>query len=288
MGSAASAVTETIGLGAAAFLGLIEGLTEFIPVSSTGHLILARQFLNLGEGGLAFDAALQAATALAILCYFWRDIQSLVRAVPAALGFSPNRLADDRLLNDQAAEVRAVVAAAIPIAVLGLTLDGFIETNGRDAVVVVTGLLAGALLLWLGDRRLQKRGGGGGTLGLARAALLGCFQALALWPGVSRSGATIAGGAFLGLSREAAARFSFIAGLPVLLGAGGIKLIELAKNGDLSRDLGPLLVASSVGFASGYAAIGFLMRFLRTHSLRPFVWYRIILAAITLVLVSST
>lgn len=275
-----SAAAGTIGLGAAAVLGLVEGLTEFVPVSSTGHLVLARHALGLGEGGLAFDAALQAATALAILCYFWRDVWALVRAVPSALRVGP-------AATPEASTLRAIVVSAIPIVAFGLLLDKFIEAHGRGELVVVAGLLAGAALLWWGDRKLCGQTAESAPLSLGRAGAVGLFQALALWPGVSRSGAMISGGALLGLSREAAARFTFVAGLPVLLGAGAKKLLDLWKTGELGSQGAPLLLACVVGFASGYAAIGVLMRYLRQGSLRPFVWYRVALAVVVLVVTLS-
>ena len=268
----------------AAILGLVEGLTEFLPVSSTGHLILAREIFGLGAGqsaaaGLAFDAVVQTATALAIVAFYRRDLIALARGafVPASAA---------------RAEIRALALATVPAVVLGLALESTIESTFRGVGAVVVGLLFGTALLALAEIWVIRRAAGeparsnlagsqGPTLQIPwpRALGVGVFQALALLPGVSRSGATIAGATLAGQSRAAAARFAFLLGIPVLLGGGAKKLLDLAADGALATLWPPLLVASAVGFASGYLAIGVLTRYLSTKTLWPFIWYRLALAA---------
>lgn len=257
----------------AAILGLVEGLTEFLPVSSTGHLILARDIFGLGAGqsaatGLAFDAVVQTATALAIVLFYRRDLLALARG--ALVPGSPAR-----------AEVASLAIATVPAVILGLSLESIIESTFRGVAPVAFGLVAGSALLALAELVAARRAAAasGGTFGWGRPLAAGFFQALALVPGVSRSGSTIAGATLLGQGRAAAARFAFLLGIPVLLGGGAKKLLDIAQDGTLATLWQPLLVASVVGLASGYLAIGVLTRYLSTKTLWPFVWYRVALAA---------
>ncbi len=257
----------------AAILGLVEGLTEFLPVSSTGHLILARDIFGLGAGqsgavGLAFDAVVQTATALAIVAFYRRDLISLAKGalVPASAA---------------RAEIRALAIATVPAVILGLWLESTIETTFRGTGPVVVGLLVGTVLLALAEFWVARRSAAASAsapLSWPRALGVGLFQALALLPGVSRSGSTIAGATFAGQGRAEAARFAFLLGIPVLLGGGAKKLIDIASDGALASLWQPLLVASLVGLVSGYLAIGVLTRYLSTKTLWPFVWYRLMLA----------
>jgi undecaprenyl-diphosphatase len=259
----------------AALLGLVEGLTEFLPVSSTGHLILAREVFGLGAGqspatGLAFDAVVQMATALAIVFFYRGHLRDLARGVLARSA-------------ESLAELRALAVATVPAVVLGLALENLIESTFRGVGAVVAGLIAGTALLAFAEVAAARRAAAGTALSPSRALGVGVFQALALLPGVSRSGATIAGAVIFGRGRAAAARFAFLLGVPVLFGGGGKKLLDIVQDGAIWTLWQPLLVASAVGFASGYLAIGLLTRYLSTRTLWPFVWYRLALAAALLI-----
>lgn len=266
----------------AALLGLVEGLTEFLPVSSTGHLILARDIFGLGAGqsdavGLAFDAVVQTATALAIVLFYRRDLIALAKGalVPASAA---------------RAEIRALAIATVPAVILGLWLESTIESTFRGTGPVVVGLLVGTALLALAEFWVARRSVAASAstpLSWPRALGVGVFQALALLPGVSRSGSTIAGATFAGQGRAEAARFAFLLGIPVLLGGGAKKLIDIASDGTLAALWQPLLIASTVGLVSGYLAIGVLTRYLSAKTLWPFVWYRLALAAALLVWASQ-
>jgi undecaprenyl-diphosphatase len=259
----------------AAILGLVEGLTEFLPVSSTGHLLIARDVFGIGGAwpeatGLAFDAVIQTATALAIVAFYRRDLVALAKGA-LVRGSAERR------------EIGALAVATVPAVVLGLLLEGAIETTFRGVGAVIVGLLFGTLLLAGAEIVMAKRAAAAGALTWRRALGVGAFQALALLPGVSRSGSTIAGGVLLGQGRAEAARFAFLLGLPVLFGAGGKKLVDLVESGLIGSIWQPLLVASAVGVVSGYLAIGVLTRYLSTKTLWPFVWYRLALAVALLV-----
>jgi undecaprenyl-diphosphatase len=276
----------------AAILGLVEGLTEFLPVSSTGHLILAREIFGVGAAwpaatGLAFDAVVQTATALAIVLFYRRDIWELVKSFVLHWWLDRRTLRNTPLSSPAwrtHAEVICLFSATLPALVLGLTLEGAIESSFRGVGAVIWGLLLGTALLALAEILVAKRAApSGAPLTWRRALVVGVFQALALLPGVSRSGSTIAGGVVVGQGRAEAARFAFLLGVPILFGAGLKKLLDLAQSGLLATLWQPLLVASVVGVVSGYLAIGILTRYLSTRTLWPFVWYRLALAAALLV-----
>jgi undecaprenyl-diphosphatase len=241
------------------FLGLVQGLTEFIPVSSSGHLIVAREFFNFSDQGLAFDAVLQLATALAVLVYFVKDFPRLIR---------------DKQM------VWALVLGTIPAVVFGLLLQGQMETAFRSAHLVAWMLLLGAGIMY----GAEKWGKQNRELTPMSGLGVGFFQVLALVPGFSRSGATISGGLFLGLTREAATRFSFLLSLPIIVGSGLKELLALSSSGALSEFSATLLLASFVAFGSGILAIHFLINYLKTHSLTPFIWYRVALAGLIFIL----
>lgn len=262
----------------AAILGLVQGLTEFLPVSSTGHLVLAREVLGLGASqsdatALAFDAVIQTATAFAIVLFYRRDLAGLARG--ALVRGSAAR-----------AEARALAIATLPAIALGLALESTIESSLRGVGAVAFGLVAGSALLALAEvigARRAAAAATGASLSWPRALGVGAFQALALLPGMSRSGSTIAGATLAGFGRASAARFAFLLGVPILIGSGGKKLLDIATDGTLATIWQPLAIASAVGLVSGYLAIGALTRFLSTRTLWPFIWYRLALAAALLV-----
>lgn len=250
-------------------LGLVEGFTEFIPVSSTGHLILARSLLGLQiESGLAVDAVLNMAAVAAILVYFYTDI---IRIIRGSIGGDKK----ERVL------LGALLLGTVPAVVFGLLLQKTIETTFRSPLYVALGLVAGSILFILAEQLSRPLG----KLTAMKGVMIGTFQALALLPGMSRSGMSIVGGLFAGLSREEATRFAFLLSAPIIFGAGGKELLSLYKSGLLSAEPVSLSVAVIAAFAAGLVSIRFMLKFLRTNSLMPFVWYRLALAALIVVAV---
>lgn len=256
-------------------LGVMQGVTEFVPVSSTGHLILARELFGLPlVGTLAFDAVLQLATALSIAVYFWDDIVN----VCVALWRRVRRVRINSHEDDAGVLLFALAFGTLPAVVAGLLLESYMDTAFRTPVVVAVALVVGAVVMasaeYVGRQRdvLTKRGG----------FIVGLFQVLALIPGMSRSGSTIAGGLFVGLTRDAATRFAFLLGFPILFGSGIKKLIDIGTNGFGNVFL-PLAIGSLTAFFVGLVVIHYLLRFLRGHTLYAFVAYRLALAVFVLV-----
>jgi undecaprenyl-diphosphatase len=264
----------------ALIMGIVQGLTEFLPISSSGHLIIVPFLFGWKDPfitSLAFSVMLHIGTLAALLVYFRAD---WVRLVPA--GFATIR---DRSFRDDPDRRLAwlLVAATVPAALAGFLLGDVIEERFRDIGLVAFTLVIGAVVLWLADRW------GGRTKGVEDvtfpvAVAIGAAQALALVPGISRSGISISAARFAGLDREAAARFSFLMATPITAGAALFELRKLAS-GETGLDvsLGPLLVGMVAAFVAGIIAIGFLLRYLRTRSLNIFVAYRLVLAAIVVV-----
>jgi len=253
-------------------LGAVQGLTEFLPISSSGHLILTRSVLGLQtESGLAVDAVLQLATAFAVLIYFRHVFVDLATTAIKMIARKPvEKQNRNRFL--------AVIIGTIPAIILGLLLEDLMETAFRSATLVVGTLLLGAALMYAAE--LYKDHHQNKPLTWKRGLIVGFFQCLALVPGMSRSGSTIAGGLFIGLKRDRAARFSFLLSFPIIAGSGFKKLLDLGTDGLLSGLGGGLVAGFITAFLIGLAAIWFLMHFLRRHSLRVFVAYRVVLAAI--------
>lgn len=257
----------------AIILGVVQGITEFLPISSTGHLILAREVLGLqAEFGLAVDATLHFATAFAVLLYFRHDIVRLAQTLVAWILRHETQRSDRTLLL-------ALAIGTIPAVALGLLLESQIETIFRSAAFVAWVLLAGSALFvlaeWVAKRYEQAQ-----PLTLKSGVLIGCFQALALLPGMSRSGATISGGMLLGLSREASARFAFLLSFPIILGAGSKKLLDLGGATLPAGEWHMITLAACAAFLAGIVSIHYLLKFLKNHSLLVFVVYRVALAMV--------
>lgn len=252
----------------AIILGFIEGATEFIPISSTGHLIIARQILGENNtGGLAFDAVLQLAASCALLVYFRRDIWHLIHVAWDSILRKPVEEKDKTLLY-------AIIIGTIPAIIFGLFLEKEMETIFRNVHLVAVTLILGSILFWYA----QRIGKQDKTLSLGRGIVVGFFQCLALVPGISRSGATISGGLISGLTQIEAVRFGFLLSIPILFGAGLKKLFEV-RHELLSTDLGvSLLLGSLAAFITGLIAINFLIKYLKNHNLNLFIYYRIGLA----------
>lgn len=258
----------------AIFLGLVQGATEFLPVSSSGHLLLAAHFFGVEQASLTFDVVLHLATLVAVLAYFRRDLAALVLAFFGSYG--AERGPRERRMAFY------ICYATVPAVVAGLLLGDYVETVIRSPLLVAFTLSAAGLVLWWAEKK-GRRQRSFSSLGFRDIMIIGCAQALALIPGVSRSGATITAGLFLGLNRVAAARFSFLLSTPVIFGAGSYKVMKLLSGPGLDSGqylfYGAGFMASAI---SGYAFIALLMRFVQSHSLAVFAYYRFFLSALVL------
>jgi undecaprenyl-diphosphatase len=257
-------------------LGLVQGLTEFLPVSSSGHLILVPHVFGWPDQGLAVDAALHLGTLAALLAYFRGEIFDLFNG------------ALDRRLGV------IIVIATIPGAVAGLLFAKHIEANFRSPLLIASTTAFWGLVMLLADRQARpapppqrtRRNPGDRPddplerVGWAQGIAIGVAQALALIPGTSRSGITITTGLFAGLDRATAARYAFLLGIPITAGAGLKEALHLIRSGEHVADTGPLLAAVLVSFLSGWFAVWFLVNYLKRRSLLPFVIYRLLLAAV--------
>jgi undecaprenyl-diphosphatase len=268
----------------AILLGVVQGLTEFLPVSSSGHLLLGQYFLGLDQDrfGLPFDVALHLGTLVAVVAFFWRDLLRMAGAFVRSL--SPGgRDFDD---PDQRLAY-LILASTIPAALIGFLFESFFETAVRSPWVVVVNLVLVGILFIIGEA-VGSQSREADKLRFPEAVGIGLAQAGALVPGVSRSGATITLGLFLGLRREEAARFSFLMSVPIIAGAGSLQLAEVAAEGMDERGI----LMFGAGFVSsamvGYLAIKFFLRYVVHHSLRAFAYYRFTLATVvTVILLAS-
>jgi undecaprenyl-diphosphatase len=270
-------------------LGLVQGLTEFLPVSSSAHLRLTAAFSGWEDPGAAFTAITQIGTETAVLIYFRKDIGRIVSAWVRSLG-------DKAMRGDQDARMGwLVIVGSIPIGVLGVTLKDQIEGPFRDLRLTATMLIGMGIVLGFADRLAARDESGGRhrapmqrkglkDLGVRDGLIYGVCQAMALIPGVSRSGATISGGLFMGYTRESAARYSFLLAIPAVLASGLFELKDAMENDHVSW--GPTVFATIIAFAVGYAVIAWFMKFISTKSFMPFVWYRIALGIVIIVLVT--
>ncbi|MCE1226334.1 MAG: undecaprenyl-diphosphatase UppP [Geobacteraceae bacterium] len=251
----------------AALLGLIQGATEVLPISSSGHLILIPRLLGWPDSGLTFDVALHFGTFLAIFFYFRKDVVTLVQDALTGL-YQPGEQKKLRL-------PWMIVLASVPAAVVGKTLEEPIEALFRSSpLMIALMLILFGLGLGLADR-YGKQLHDVASITLGTAMLVGCFQCLALVPGVSRSGITITAGLLLGLARTDAARFSFLLSLPIVFGAALLKGIHLIRHGIEPGMAQPMLVGIVVSAIVGYISVAFLLKFVQNRTLWPFVWYRV-------------
>ncbi len=255
-------------------LGFIQGITEFLPVSSTGHLVLIHSVLGVEDiSSLAFDAVLHLATALAVAVYFFDELYILVQTVFRKLGRLPVNPKDLLI-------VKAIAIGTIPAVIFGLLLESYMELAFRNPILVALVLIFGSIFFMYAEY-VYENNFHTGEIDMMTGLKIGLFQTLALIPGVSRSGATIAGGMILGLSRTDAARFSFLLALPVILGAGSKKILELISS-PLEVAWVPIGIGAFIAFVIGLAAIHFMITFVKKHTLWPFIWYRIVLASFVL------
>jgi undecaprenyl-diphosphatase len=255
----------------AVLLGFVQGLTEFLPISSSGHLALLEHYFKVEGGGLSFDILLHVGSFTALLLYFRADWLNMAQAV---LKPSPYTRLERRLFI-------CLVAASVPGALAGVLLKHYAETVFRQPWRIAFLLGGVGLLLILGER-LARHSRPLTNLHLGDALLIGLSQALAVMPGVSRSGITMTTGLFLGFTREAAARFSFLLATPIILGAGLYDLLKWFKHPPEKLSFMVGLLGFLSALVSSYVAIRFLLRFLRTHTFYPFAAYRLLLAALIL------
>jgi undecaprenyl-diphosphatase len=238
----------------ALILGIVQGLSEFLPISSSGHLIIFPSVFGWEVQSLAFDTTLHLGTALALVIYFWKDIGNIILR-ERKLGYY-------------------IIVGTIPAGVAGFFLEDIVENTFRGVFYVVMFLLLGSILMFVSEKVgnwAKKK-----DLDLKKSLLIGVFQALALLPGISRSGSTISGGMLFGLDRENAARFSFLLSIPVVIGAG---LFKISKSAGVLNGVsfGVLSVGFMSSFVAGMFAIEFMLRFLREKSLKLFIVYRLLL-----------
>jgi undecaprenyl-diphosphatase len=260
-------------------LGTLQGVTEFLPISSSAHLRILPELLGWGDPGAAFTAVIQIGTELAVLVYFREDIWNIAKAWTLSL-FKPEYRG-----HLDARMGWFVIIGSLPIVVLGIFLKDTIESQFRNlwlvaAMLIVMGLVLGLADKIGGDEKRIKQ------MNIRDAILMGAAQSLALVPGVSRSGATLSMGRFLSYERAAATRYSFLLAIPAVVGAGIYQLKEI-PNGENMYGPMPTLVATVVSFVIGYAAIAWLLKFVSHHTLAPFVIYRVLLGSGVIVLLSA-
>lgn len=252
-------------------LGLVQGITEFLPISSSGHLVLVRELLSIeSTEALAFDAVLHLATTISIIIYFRKDLWVLVQAALRKMGRLPVNEKDLKL-------VYALILGTIPAVALGLATESFYEKDAQSIGLVAIMLFIASVFFMYVEWRYYLRPMHE-VITIKRGLQVGFFQALALLPGFSRSGSTIAGGMLLGLSRYEASRFSFLLAIPITLGVGLKKSIDLLQEGS-SIEWGTIMVGASVAAITALFVIHFFLQFVRKYTLWPFIWYSLILSA---------
>lgn len=269
----------------AAVLGLVQGLTEFVPVSSSAHLVLVPFLVRWPIPDLAFDVAVHLGTALGVILYFAGDLAAILAGT---WRWALRRgSAED---SERARLLGLLAIGSVPAGVAGILLEGLFEdlfttaesVDDIGAPVTALFLIGTAAILWAAEAVYARRGERErrdlGDIRVADAVVVGLFQALAIAPGLSRSGATIGAGVFRGLRRDAAARFSFLLSIPAILGAGLVALPDVPAG----TDWGPIALGAAVAAVAGFAAIAFLLRYLRTRTMRPFAFYCVLFAAVAL------
>jgi undecaprenyl-diphosphatase len=249
----------------AIILGLVQGVTEFIPVSSSGHLLIAHEIFGTSDNSLAFDVALHVGTLLALLLYFRADLIDLLKNLTTK--------------NAQGKLARLLILATIPAAIAGLLFSGYIDDNLRTPTVVAISLAFVGLIMLFADYKAKNKSTK--QVSASQGMSIGFAQAIALIPGVSRSGITITAGLFMGLGRVQAARFSFLLAIPII--AGSAFGILLKDSGNLSAGNWQIFIGVTAAFISGLIAIKFLLGVISRFGLKPFAIYRIILSIIVLV-----
>ncbi|MGM0561797.1 MAG: undecaprenyl-diphosphate phosphatase [Pseudomonadota bacterium] len=256
-------------------LAIVQGITEFLPISSSAHLILVPVLTGWQDQGLLMDVAVHVGTLLAVIVYFRRDVLRLIKGGSQVLGL---RYGPDARLALQ------IVVATIPVVIAGFLMKDLIATELRSTTLIIATTAGFGVLLALADWRARTARGSMPDLGWREVIVIGLAQVLALIPGVSRSGITITAALFLGLRRTEAARFSLLLSIPTILGAGTLAGLELVRSGDAALQIDAVL-AAGLAFVSALAAITAMMAWLKQASYMPFVVYRLLLAAFLVLLV---
>lgn len=268
-----------MGIFEAILLGIIQGLTEFLPVSSSAHLRIASELMGIGDAGAAFTAITQLGTETAVVVFFWRDIVRIIGNWFKSLTGSIPRRDPDALLGWW------IILGSVPIVIGGLLFEDAIDHTLRSLWFVATALIVFGLLLGWADR-VGKQELHLKQMGWKHALVYGFAQALALVPGVSRSGGTITAGRLMGYTREQAARYSFLLAIPAVFGSGGYKLVK-AIGDPSSTPMNETLIATGVAFVVALLVIGLFMKYISRGSFMPFVVYRVALGAVILVLLAT-
>jgi undecaprenyl-diphosphatase len=250
-------------------LGLVQGIGEFLPISSSAHLVLVPWIFKWHDPGLTFDIALHAGTLIAVILYFWRDWLNLI-----SKGLTKPKEREGKLFW-------YLVLATIPGAAVGYLLEHKAETVFRNPVLIAFMLILLGVVLYLADQKSKKQIDVE-HISLKTSFLIGLSQALAIIPGVSRSGITMTVALAMGMTREGAARFSFLLSAPVIFGASIIKVPKIIANPSVID--APFIMGMLVACISGLASIGFLLRYVRTKTFLPFVWYRFVLGALVIII----
>lgn len=262
----------------AIILGLVQGLTEFLPISSSGHLRIVPAFAGWEDPGAAFTAIIQLGTMAAVLVYFRADLWRIARAWLRELRVPFRRRSTDANLG------WFIILGTIPISIFGFAFSSQIESGARDLYLIGAMLIGFSFVMLLAER-VGSREREVADMDARDGIFIGVAQALALIPGVSRSGATISAGLLRGFDRAAAARYSFLLSVPAVVLSGLFELRDVGGEG--GAELAPTVIATLVAFASGYAAIAWLLRYLAKHSLSVFVAYRIPLGILVIALAAS-
>jgi undecaprenyl-diphosphatase len=262
----------------AVVLGIIQGLTEFLPVSSSAHLAIYPQLWGASDPGASFTAVTQIGTELAVITFFWRDIWRISSAWVRSLVRPQLRGTLDARMGWY------VIVGTIPIAIAGVALEHVIQTAFRNLWLIAINLIVFGLILGWADR-VGRKERPLDQLNMPDAIYYGLAQMLALMPGVSRSGSTLSLGLFRGYTREAATRYAFLLAIPAVVASGLFQIPDISATAE--PGMAKTLVAAAVAFVVGYFVIGWLLRYIRTHSYAFFVWYRVVVGSLVLVLLAT-
>ena len=264
----------------ALILGIVQGLTEFLPVSSSAHLIIFPEILGWAEHSLSFDTTLHLGTLFALIVVFWKDILSIIKSL--FLDIKKHKKSFNHYSSKSWLAFKIFIAS-IPVGLAGLFFGDFLENKFRGIWFVIIFLLVGTLIMYIAEKRFKKRLIVKDEISVGKSFKVGIFQALALLPGISRSGSTISGGMFFGLSRKEAARFSFLLSIPAVLAAGVSQIISSLDYLNMA-EIAPMMVGFFSSFFVGIIAINFMMKFVKNNKLYPFIFYRLGLAVFLIIL----
>jgi len=250
-------------------LALVQGVTEFLPISSSGHLILVSQLTGWQDQGLLIDVSLHIGTLVAVVLYFWRDV---LEVLAGALDIVRGRVG-----TPAARLLLQIALATLPVVVVGFLAKDLVETGLRSALIIATTTIVFGVLLWIADRN-PREDRTIADLGYGDALVIGLLQAVALIPGTSRSGITMTGGRFLGMERAESARFSMLLSIPTIVAAGALATLDLVQSGDVTLQA-DAVIAAALAFVSALVAIWAMLAWLKRATFTVFVVYRLVLGA---------